>query len=147
MMATEKLVIYFLLLFVLLIIACNILGSIALLVMEKREDVETLKSMGASETAIKRIFLFEGWIIAFFGTLSGLALGLLLCLLQQHFGFIQMPGNFIITAYPIQVQWGDIFSVLGSVGLIGFFAAQISVRFFLPYQNRANFSEKYADAR
>jgi len=131
MMRTEKLVITFLLLFVLLIIACNILGSIALLVMEKREDIETLKSMGASDKLIKRTFLYEGLTIAFFGTLSGMALGIALCLLQQHFGFIHMPGNFLVTAYPVEVRWGDIFAVLGSVLLIGYLAAQISIYFFI----------------
>jgi len=131
MMRTEKLVIYFLLLFVLLVITCNILGSIALLIMEKREDIETLKSMGASPITIKRIFLFEGWIIAFFGTLSGLILGVLLCFLQQRFGLIGLPGNYIINAYPIQVQWGDMLSVLGSVWIIGYVAARLSVYFFL----------------
>ena len=130
MMRTEKLVIFFLLLFVLLIIACNILGSIALLVMEKREDVETLKNLGAPQMMIKRIFLFEGWSIALFGALSGLVLGLILCLLQQYLGIIPMPGNFIITAYPVQVQWGDIFGVLGSVLFIGYIAAHIAVKCF-----------------
>ena len=130
MMRTEKLVITFLLLFVLLIIACNILGSIALLVMEKREDVETLKSMGASEALIKRTFLFEGSMIACFGALSGMALGLIICLLQQHFGFIRMPGNFIVTAYPVRVEWGDILMVTGLVLLIGYLAARGSVHFF-----------------
>ena len=132
MMRTEKLVIYFLLTFVLLITACNILGSTALLVMEKREDVETLKSMGASEKLIKRTFLFEGIIISFFGTLSGLVLGLILCLVQQYFDIIPMPGNFIITAYPIVVMWGDVFAVLSSVLLIGYLAARLSIYFFLP---------------
>ena len=135
MMRTEKLVIFFLLVFVLLVIACNILGSIALLVMEKREDVETLKSLGASQVVITRIFLFEGWIISFLGALSGLLLGLLLCFLQQRFGFIGMPGNFIITAYPVAVQWRDICSVFGSVLLIGYLAAWSSVRFFIQKPN------------
>ena len=132
MMRTEKLVIYFLLLFVLLVITCNIIGSIALLILEKREDVKTLASMGATDAVIKRIFLFEGWLIACFGTLSGLLLGLLLCFLQQRFGLIGMPGNFIVTAYPIEVQWGDVISVLGSVWLIGYAAVRISVHFFIP---------------
>lgn len=131
MMRTEKLVIYFLLLFVLLVIACNILGSIALLIMEKREDTETLKSMGASESVIKRIFLLEGWMISFFGTTTGLLLGLLLCFLQQRFGFIGMPGNFVITAYPIAVQWSDVLAVLCSVLIIGYLAARIAVRLFV----------------
>jgi ABC-type lipoprotein release transport system permease subunit len=132
MMRTEKLVIYFLLLFVLLVITCNILGSIALLIIEKQEDVETLKSMGATSALIKRIFLFEGWIISFLGAVSGLLLGLLLCFLQQRFGFISMPGNFIITAYPVAVQWGDVLSVLCAVWVIGYVTARISVRLFLP---------------
>ena len=135
MLRTEKLVIFFLLFFVLLIITCNILGSIALLIMEKREDVETLKSLGASETVIKRIFLFEGWMIALFGTITGLLLGLLLCFLQQRFGMIGMPGNFIITAYPVEVWWSDIGRVLGAVLLIGYAAAIMAVRFFIPKPN------------
>ena len=132
MMRTEKMVIYFLLLFVLLVITCNILSSIALLVIEKQEDVETLKSMGASHVVIKRTFLYQGWIITSLGALSGLVLGIILCFIQQHFGIMGMPGNFIIAAYPVAVQWNDIFSVLGSVLLIGYAGAALSVRLFIP---------------
>ena len=135
MMRTEKWVIFFLLFFVLLVITCNILGSIALLIMEKSEDIETLKSLGASEIVIKRLFLFEGWIIAFCGAFSGLLLGLILCFLQQRFGIIGMPGNFIITAYPVKVLWSDIGWVLTAVLLIGYIAAKVSVRFFIPKPN------------
>ena len=132
MMRTEKLVIFSLLLFVLLIIACNILGSIALLIMEKQEDVETLQSVGASGGLIKRIFFLEGWLITFFGVGLGLLLCLVLCFLQQRFGLIGMPGNFVIRAYPIAVQGRDILYVLGIVLIIGYVAARLSVRFFLP---------------
>ena len=135
MMRTEKLVIYFLLLFVLLIISCNILGSMALLIIEKREDLATLQSLGATNAMVKRIFLLEGWLISVFGAVAGLILGLLVCFLQQTFGIISMPGNFVITAYPIVIQWSDVALVLTSVLLIGYLAARISVRFFMPLQN------------
>jgi len=131
MMRTERLVIYFLLLFVLLIISCNILGSMALLIIEKRQDLISLQSMGAGPGLIKNIFLLEGWLISVLGACAGLALGLLLCLLQQHFGLISLPGNFVITAYPVIVRWSDVVLVLTSVLLIGYLASRISVRFFI----------------
>ncbi|MCL1974420.1 MAG: ABC transporter permease [Bacteroidetes bacterium] len=131
MMRTEKIVIYFLLLFVLLIISCNILGSMALLIIEKREDMVSLQSLGASPVAIKRIFLLEGWMITVLGSFFGLIFGLLLCFLQQRFGLISLPGNFMITAYPVLVMWNDIALVLASVLLIGYLAARASVRFFI----------------
>jgi len=87
--------------------------------------------LGASPQIIKRIFLLEGWLISVLGAISGLVLGLILCLLQQRFGIISMPGNFVITAYPVLVRWSDVGLVLISVLLIGYFAARSAVYLFV----------------
>ena len=126
MMRTEKVIIYFLLLFMVLIIACNIIGSLTMLIIEKKDDTETLKSLGAKPSLIKGIFIWEGWLISAGGSLIGLVLGLLLCFLQQQFGLISLPGSFAVTAYPIQVLWTDVLAVMAGVLGIGYLAARIT---------------------
>ncbi len=125
MMKSEKLSIYLILLFVLIIISCNLFGSLSMLIIEKEDDVETLRSLGAKDKLIRRIFLFEGWMISLTGLFIGLILGLLICLAQQQFGIIKMPGNFIIDSYPVVISPWDILSTIGGVGLIGYFAAKL----------------------
>jgi ABC-type transport system, involved in lipoprotein release, permease component len=126
MMHTEKVIIYFLLLFMVLIIACNIIGSLTMLIIEKKDDTETLQSLGANPALIKGIFIWEGWLISALGALIGMVLGLLLCFLQQQFGMISLPGSFAVTAYPIQVLWTDVLAVMGGVLGIGYIAARIT---------------------
>ncbi len=128
MMTAEKLSIYIILLFVIIIISANLFGSLSMLIIEKRDDAAVLRSMGADEKTVRRVFLFEGWMISLLGILAGVIIGVAVCLLQIRFGLVPMPGNFIVEAYPVVVKfWDIVFTVLG-VALIGYFAS------FLPSQ-------------
>ena len=126
LLSYEKIAIYAILLFVMIIISCNIFGSLSMLIIEKRDDIEILKSMGADERLIKKIFVKEGWMISLLGIVAGIALGLLICLLQQKVGLVKMPGNFIVEYYPVVIRWSDILVIAGGVGLIGYLAAVVS---------------------
>ena len=125
MMKYEKAAIYMILIFVIIIIAFNIFGSLTMLIIEKRFDIETLKSLGATEKLIKRIFVLEGWMISLAGLAGGLFLGVLFSLLQQWFGFIKMPGHFVVQAYPIILSWTDVMLTAIGVTLIGYLIALI----------------------
>ena len=125
MMKYEKAAIYMILIFVIIIIAFNIFGSLTMLIIEKRFDIETLKSLGATEKLIKRIFVLEGWMISLAGLAGGLFLGVLFSLLQQWFGFIKMPGHFVVRAYPIILSWTDVMLTAIGVTLIGYLIALI----------------------
>ncbi len=132
MMQIEKWITYLILLFILVIALFNIVGSLSMLMIEKKDDVQTLRNMGADDKLIRRIFLFEGWMIAGFGALIGLLIGLLLCFIQQQFGLIQLgqtAGAFVIDAYPVRVLWTDILTIFLTVVLIGFLAAWYPVRY------------------
>lgn len=131
MMQGEKWMIFLILCFILALALFNVIGSLSMLMIEKKGDVRTLRNMGANDTLISRIFLFEGWMISGCGAFVGIILGLTLCLLQQEFGLIklgQTAGSFVIDAYPVQVQASDILIVFGTVLAIGFFAAWYPVR-------------------
>lgn len=125
MMKYEKAAIYMILIFVIIIIAFNILGSLSMLIIEKQEDIGTLRSMGATDKLIRRIFVLEGWMISLVGLAAGLAAGTGFSLLQQHFGIIKMPGHFIVQAYPIIVSWSDILLTTVCVAAIGYLIALI----------------------
>jgi len=125
MMKSEKLSIYLILLFVLIIISCNLFGSLSMLIIEKEDDAETLRCLGAKDILIRRIFLFEGWMISLTGLFIGLIIGILICLAQQQFGIVKMPGNFVIDSYPVVISAWDILSTIGGVGLIGYLAAKL----------------------
>lgn len=115
MVNIEKWVTFLLLGFILVIATFNVIGALSLLIIEKTDSIDTFRNLGASNKLISRIFVMEGWVISFTGTVLGIALGLLLCLLQEHFGLIEMQGNaatLIITAYPVAVQWTDVLVVL-----------------------------------
>ncbi len=121
----EKLLTIVLLVFILLIASFNIIGSLSMLIIDKRDDIRILSHMGADEPAIRRIFLLEGWLISSLGTLSGLVVGVLLCLGQQHFGWLKLGtgAEYVISAYPVQVQAPDILLVAVIVLTLGFVAA------------------------
>ena len=123
MMKSEKAIIYAILLFIIVIISCNVLASLAMLIIEKRDDMDTLRCLGARVTLVRSVFLLEGWMISLFGVVCGVLGGLLLCFLQQQFGFVGMPGNFLVPAYPVTVLWSDVLWVSLSVSGIGFAAA------------------------
>ena len=119
MMRYEKLAIYLILLFVVLIIASNIFGSLSMLSIAKREDMQTLSALGANDRLIRRIFVFEGWLVSLCGLAAGLVVGVALALLQQHFGIIKMPGGFLLQAYPVVLQVSDLLWTVLGVGTIG----------------------------
>ena len=119
MMRYEKLAIYLILLFVVLIIASNIFGSLSMLSIAKREDMQTLRAMGADERLIRRIFIIEGWLVSLCGLLAGLVIGVALALVQQHFGIVKMPGGFFLQAYPVVLKGTDVLMTVLGVGAVG----------------------------
>ena len=122
MVNIEKWVTFLLLGFILVIATFNVIGALSLLIIEKTDSIDTFRNLGASNKLISRIFVMEGWVISLTGTVLGIALGLLLCLLQEHFGLIEMQGNaatLIITAYPVAVQWTDVLVVLALSVAVG----------------------------
>lgn len=120
MMRYEKLAIYLILLFVVIIIASNIFGSLSMLSIAKRGDMETLRAMGANDRLVRRIFIWEGWLVSLIGLAAGLVVGLALTLAQQHFGFVKMPGGFFLQAYPVVLQPTDILWTALGVAVVGF---------------------------
>lgn len=121
MMRYEKLAIYMILIFVVIIIAFNIFGSLSMLVIEKEDDVQTLHALGATKRTTDSIFVLEGWLISLLGLVIGLVAGIALALLQQRFGIVKMPGNYLIQAYPVILKWTDVlWTALGvaAVGLV-----------------------------
>jgi lipoprotein-releasing system permease protein len=122
---SEKIAIFLILSFIILIAAFNLIGSISMLILEKKQDIVILRSLGASGSLIKKIFLAEGLMISFAGAFIGIILGGIVCLLQQEFGIIRLQGSgsFIIDAYPVKIQISDILKVAVIVTIIGFIAA------------------------
>ena len=127
---TEKLWVFMILVFVLLIASFNIVASLTMLIIEKKKDIKTLSSLGADLSLIRKIFMAEGLMIVFIGSVIGILLGYILCFLQQHFGFIKFEEGYIIDAYPVETWLSDFFAVLGTVLLTGFIAAIYPVRVF-----------------
>jgi lipoprotein-releasing system permease protein len=125
MMEIEKWITYLILSFILLIAVFNIIGSLSMLMIDKKEDIKILENMGASQKLIFRIFLLEGWLISFVGMIFGIILGLILCWLQIQFGLVSLgtAGSFIVDAYPVSVQFLDIVLVFVTVGILGLLAS------------------------
>ena len=130
MMKYEKAAIFMILIFIIIIIAFNIFGSLSMLIIEKRDDIRTLRSLGAQDNLIKRIFVLEGWMISLAGLAAGLAVGISFSLLQQHFGFIKMPGHFIVQAYPVILSAWDILLTAAGVAVIGYLIALLPVHIY-----------------
>ena len=132
-MKIEKLIAYVFLSFILLIACFNIIGSLSMLIIDKRDDVVTLRNLGASDGQIRRIFLFEGRIISAIGAIVGIGIGLLLCWIQQQYGIVRLgnsEGSFIIDAYPVSVHPWDVALVFVTVLVVGFLAVWYPVRQF-----------------
>ena len=127
MMRAEKMVVYSILVFIVLIISFNITGSLFMLILEKKKDIATFRNIGANNKLIRRIFLYEGWFISLLGMIVGLVLGLLICWLQQYFGLLSLPEGMLLDAYPVSVQLFDIILIITSVSFIGYFAAWIAI--------------------
>ena len=126
MMRYEKLAIYLILLFVVVIIASNIFGSLSMLRIAKEQDMQTLRALGANERLIRRIFVLEGWLVNLCGLVAGLLIGVALALLQQHFGIVKMPGGFFLQAYPVVLRAADILWTVLGVGAVGFLISLLS---------------------
>lgn len=121
-MEVEKLVSYVFLTFILLIASFNVISSLSMLIIDKREDIRTLHNLGASNKDISRIFMLEGWLVSFIGTITGIALGVTLCLIQQHYGLLKFgssAGSYIVDSYPVLVKLTDIILVFFTVMIIG----------------------------
>ena len=128
MMRYEKLAIYLILVFIVLVIAFNIYSSLRMLVIEKQGDIGTLRSMGAPEGMLRRIFLLEGWLVSLLGMVAGLVVGIVLVLLQARFGLVPMPGDFLVSAYPVVLKASDVFWTVAGVAGIGFLMAYLPSR-------------------
>lgn len=130
-MRVEKLISYLFLTFILVIACFNVIGSLSMLIIDKREDVVTLRNLGADDNQIVRIFLFEGRMISFFGAFIGVVSGLLLCWIQQTFGLIRLgsSGSFVVDAYPVSVEAMDVIIVFVTVLLVGFLSVWYPVRY------------------
>ena len=130
-MEIEKLISYLFLTFILMIACFNVIGSLSMLIIDKRADVETLRNLGATDKQIVRIFLFEGRMITFIGAVIGIILGLGLCFLQQEYGLISLgtAGDFVVDAYPVSVHAWDVVIVFFTVLLIGFLSVWYPVNY------------------
>ena len=131
-MKIEKLISYIFLTFILAIACFNVIGSLSMLILDKREDVITLRNLGADDRLITSIFLFEGRLIAVLGAVIGIVSGLLLCFLQQTFGLISLGGgngSFVVDAYPVSVHVLDIIVVFATVIAVGFLSVWYPVRY------------------
>ena len=133
-MEVEKLISYLFLTFILMIACFNVIGSLSMLILEKREDVVTLRNLGADDRLIVRIFLIEGRLITLSGAVIGVMSGLLLCWLQQEYGWLSLggansAGSFVVDAYPVSVHWGDVLGVFVTVLVIGFLSVWYPVRY------------------
>ncbi|MBP5369560.1 MAG: ABC transporter permease [Bacteroidales bacterium] len=128
-MKSEKLSIFVMLMFIFIIASFNIIGALTMLIIDKKGDIETLSHLGADKTFIHSIFVNTGRLITIIGSVSGMALGLALCLIQKHFGVIEFPeGSFIIDSYPVDIRFWDVIISLLAVMLIGFVASVIPAR-------------------
>ena len=132
-MKIEKLIAYIFLTFILVVACFNLIGSISMLIIDKRNDVVTLRNLGANDSQIVRIFLFEGRMISTLGALAGIAVGLLLCWIQQQWGLVGLgrsSGSFIIDSYPVSVHPEDVIVIFITVLAVGYAAVWYPVRYF-----------------
>ncbi|MBN1158303.1 MAG: ABC transporter permease [Bacteroidales bacterium] len=130
-MRTEKWAIFLILVFILIIASFNVIGTLTMLILEKKKDIVTLRNLGADTDLIKKIFLFEGWLISATGAVLGIIAGLLICWLQIRFEIIKLQGSgsFIIDAYPVMVSLVDVIITLVMVLAIGFVAAWYPIHY------------------
>ena len=131
MLQIEKWVTYLILSFILLIAIFNIVGSLSMLIIEKKEDVKILSGLGAEESLIKNIFLFEGWLISVIGAFVGIIIGVALCYIQMEFGIIKLAstaGTYLVDAYPVSLVFSDVALIFLTVISMGFAASYIATR-------------------
>lgn len=123
MMRIEKAAVFLILFFMVILISFNIFGSLSMLIIEKEEDIATLHALGAGPGMTRRIFILEGWMISLAGLATGLVFGLALAFVQQRFGIVKMPGNFLITSYPVVIKAADVLLTTTGVAAIGLLIA------------------------
>ena len=131
-MQIEKFLAYIFLTFILIVASFNIVGSLSMLIIDKKDDVQTLRNMGATDRQVAGIFMFEGRLIAVIGAVAGLIIGLILCVLQQHYGLVKLgksSGSFIVDAYPLSIRLSDIILVFVTVVAISWLAVWYPVRY------------------
>ena len=130
-MQIEKYIAYIFLTFILIVACFNIIGSLSMLIIDKKEDVITLRNLGANDRQVSQIFLFEGRLISAFGAIIGIGLGLLLCWLQQQYGLVSLgssSGSFVINAYPVSVHYDDVALIFLTVIVVGWVAVWYPVK-------------------
>jgi len=129
-MKSEKWTSFLILSFILIIASFNLLGSLTMIILDKKDDIYILESMGANQSLIRKIFLFEGWLISILGAIGGVFSGIVLVWAQTRFELLKLPGSgaFAISAYPVKLQAFDLLATLGIVLAIGFLAAWYPVR-------------------
>ncbi|MGI6242703.1 MAG: FtsX-like permease family protein [Prevotella sp.] len=140
-MQIEKFMAYIFLTFILVVASFNIVGSLSMLIIDKKNDVVTLRNLGANDKQITRIFLFEGRIISIIGAIVGILLGLLLCWLQQQYGFVKIgdsDGIFVINAYPVSVHYIDVLFIFFTVIIVGWLAVWYPVKAFTKNHLKGN---------
>ena len=131
----EKFISYLCLCFILMVACFNIISSVSMLILDKRDNANTLRSLGAPDGMVARIFIYEGNLIALIGAIVGLILGIVLCLLQQHFGLIGLGGDgqFVVSAYPVRVKFTDIVLVFFSVAVVSAISVWLPIRLVNKY--------------
>lgn len=131
-MQIEKIIAYIFLTFILVVACFNIIGSLSMLIIDKKNDVNTLRNLGATDKQISQIFLFEGRMISAIGAVIGIGAGLLLCLIQQQYGIVSLgdsTGNFVVNAYPVSVHYSDVALIFVTVLAVGWLAVWYPVRY------------------
>ena len=129
MINVEKWISLLLLSLILVVASFNVISTLAILILEKDESIRTLHSLGADNRMVEQIF--EGWLISIVGAVAGLAVGVVLCVLQQHFGFIRLSAdasNLVVNTYPVAVSVGDVAMILGIVAVVGLLASLATTR-------------------
>ncbi|MBN2775409.1 MAG: ABC transporter permease [Prolixibacteraceae bacterium] len=131
-MNSEKWAIFFILVFIFILLSFNIIGSISMLIIDKKDDIAILQSMGAGQKTINRAFLLQGWLITFIGAVLGLILGILISLAQQYFEIIKLPGggSFAVSAYPVSINPRHLILSFLTVILIGFITSWLPIKYF-----------------
>lgn len=125
----EKWMAFLLLTFILIIATFNVISTLSLLIIEKDDSIATLRALGASDRQVSRIFVMQGWLITLTGAIAGVVIGLILCFCQQQFGWLRLsgdPANMIISAYPVEVQWGDVIITLALVAAVGLLTSLVT---------------------
>lgn len=128
MLRYEKLTVYLIMVFIVLILGFSIFGSLSMLIIEKEDDIATLRALGADSSLVNRIFVLEGWFISLSGMIVGLILGIVFCILQQKYGFIKMPGTYVVDAYPVVLNWLDVVISAVCIAAMGYVIALLPAR-------------------